>query len=260
MKFSKFAKAAVAILMAIGPVSAQAAAIPKPPSNPPPYVSMLNGSLDKVLASDKDLRSRRMLTARDLEAPLPAGYDSGMYNVFLEETGAAKLASETQGKKGDAQRWIYFEDLAVRHEKTLDRENGEYQSYMASLKDGRVLIDPKVVAGWPARDQQAFKAFLSPKAALAYPSLTKLSALPMAETMAMVELTAEECRAAAPCVVPCRNQNWAACLACINRATAAARTAWSQYQSCKGGAGKPRWVPLRVWQAGCLLKFIAVLA
>lgn len=260
MMFSRITRLAAALLLAFGPMAGQATAGPVGS----PGLAQLDRGLDTVLASGKALRSTQVLTARDLEAPLPQGYGEAIYGAFSRETSAARIASESKGGKGDVNGLIAFEDLAVRHEKALEQEQREYDAYMAALSEGRIRIDPKVVAGWPARDQQAFKAFLSPRAVGAYPSLSRLSALPMTDDLAMAGMpfgaASEECRVAAPCIVPCRNQNWTACLACINRAVGAARTAWSQYQSCKAGAGKPRWVPLRVWQAGCLVKLVAVLA
>ena len=257
MKLTYLTKAVAALALILAPMAGPAEAA----SSGPAGIPTAEASFQRLQGGFEQLRSLRTLTARDLEAPLDQTYASGMNDLFNQVAGNAKLASESKGAKGDVQGLKVFEDLAQTHEASLNREEQANDEFMARVQAGDVLIDAKLVATWPARDQQAFKAFLSPRGVGSYPSLAKVAAIPMEpQRLALVGPTATQCSAAAPCIAPCYAQQWTACVNCIMQATAKAKAAWAQYQSCKGGAGKPRWMPLKIWQAGCLTKFIAVLA
>ncbi|MDQ0463555.1 hypothetical protein QO010_001326 [Caulobacter ginsengisoli] len=260
MKLTYLTKAVAALALILAPMAGPAGAA-GPTGSVPAGVSTADASFQRLLGGQEQLRGSRLLTARDLEASLDQSYASGMNDLFNQVAGNAKLASESKGTKGDVQGLKAFEDLAQVHEATLNKEADANDDFMGRIQSGDVLIDARLVAGWPVRDQQAFKAFLSPKAVGSYPSLSKLTAIPQEpQRLALAGPTATQCSAAIPCIAPCYAQQWTACVNCIMQATAKAKTAWAQYQSCKGGAGKPKWMPLKVWQAGCLTKFIAVLA
>lgn len=254
MKLINIAKVAAALSLALAPMAVAA------PDALQGRDRELNGQLEQITSAGEQLRSTRLLTARDFEVSPDQAYASGMYDIFIETAGNAKLASDSKGARGDVQGLRLFEDLAEVHEATLGREVGNNDDFMARIRSGEVLIDPKYVATWSPRDRAGFKAFLSPSAVRAYPSLVSVTPAAMPQAFAASELTGQACSVALPCITPCINKNWAACAACIGKAIPTAKAAYSKFLSCWNGAGKPKWTPLFVWRAKCLAAFIKVLA
>lgn len=254
MKLTSIAKVAAALSLALAPMATAA------PGAMAGRIDQLDGQLDQITSTGEQLRSSKLLTARDFEISPDQSYASGMYNVMLETLNSAKLASDSKGSRGDVEGYKVAEDLAVRHEEKLAREVELNDQFMARIRTGEVLIDPKYVATWSPRERAAFKAFLSPSAAKSYSSLDGIMPAALPQAMATLSPADLACSAAAPCVTPCANKNWSACAACVANAIPAVRNAWTRFNSCWNGAGKPRWTPLWAWRIQCLAAFVRVLA
>lgn len=256
MKLTHILRLAAALVLITLPMAGQATAASS-------ILRLINNSEVDYLRIINDvatIRVQNYITGRDLDASLDGGYATGLFEAFKQATSTAKSEATNKVKLKD-EGLIIFEDLALKHEKALANEVRANEAFMEKIRTGAVLIDPKVVAGWPARDQAQFKGFLAPGAVGKYPSLARLSALPpAADRVAAIEIATADCAVVAGCLTVCQGDQWQACLSCLLKAEATAQAAYREYQTCSRGAGKPRWMPLRVWQTRCLAKLVAVMA
>ncbi len=270
MRLTKTVRLLAALVLAVGAVTSVQVApafagesVLVAPAGLEGQIGMLESKLDSIEATGQGLGRGGTLSSADMKLSPDFEYAAGMNRGMTSALASAKLAVDSKGAKGEVASLKAFEDLAVSHESRLARLAEEADTLMSRIRMGDVVIEAREVASWSKADRAAFKAFLSPQAWGKYPTLAELTPAPGAaapRAFAAVDLKSKVCSLAAPCVVPCYNKDWGACLSCIVRAGPAAVAAWSRFQSCWNGAGKSKWTPLWVWRIHCLADFVAKLA
>jgi hypothetical protein len=211
-------------------------------------VRTLQGVLNRV----EKARYFKEQDAKELETAMSATAEA-LYTAFNEATKEAEQAGKSEGKEGSVGSLRAFEreanvQLAVSRQiesrlKAIQRrvENKSYkmdQSLGQSLNqtEREQIGGPRPRGPYTGRLVSSFGERSSGDLNFTSPSMPSL---------------------VAPCVSPCANKQWGACVACIASKAPSAIGAWNTFQSCWNGAKSP-WKWLK--QAACLVKFIAVIA
>jgi hypothetical protein len=210
-------------------------------------VRTIQGVLNRV----EKARHLKEQDAKELETGMKATAEV-LYAAFNEATSEAEEAGKSEGKRGSVGSLRTFErevtvQLASIQQiearlKAIQRriENKSYKMDQ-SLEQSSNQLEGKQIR--KARPQATFTGKL-------VNSFAEVSSDGSTLPSAMPNLVK-------PCVSPCLNKQWGACVACILSKVPSAIGSYNAFQSCWNGAKNP-WKAVK--QAACLAKFVAVLA
>lgn len=209
-------------------------------------------TLQNVLTRVEKAKYLKDQDVKELETAMSATAEA-LYAAFNQATSEAQEASKSEGAAGSVGSLEVFEREA------------NVQLAATRQIESRLKTIQKRVESKTYRMDESMDQSLNQTA----PEQTRTARRPALYAWKFVNSFAEvSCEGSnlastampslgVPCISPCRNQQWSACLSCILSKLPAAGTAYNNFKSCWNGASSP-WKAIK--QAACLVKFIAILA
>src|SRR6185436_3919012 len=221
-----------------------------------PFKAELSSAQAKLATAEaavERIGSTRRATALDT-----AAIDKGMYEyaagfkaLFERATREAELAARTNGRQGNIDNLLLFEEVASAEEKRVQKLAARLQALSSSAERGEVQLHTSSAASEP--DERFLP--LDPLVG-AYDSFVACFSGGW-ESWELIPRA--EAAIAKPCVPPCAAKNWNACLQCIVNKVPAAIATWNQFKnywdSASGNGLQKAWK-----RAQCLATFIQKLA
>jgi hypothetical protein len=208
-------------------------------------IRTLQGVLNRV----EKARYFKEPDAKELETAMSATA-AAWYAAFNEATSEAQEASKSEGKEGSVGSLTAFEREANVQVEGIRQIESRLKAIQKRVENKTYKMDQSLNQSLNQIEREQIKE-ARPQASctgtLVYSFASEGSNLTDA---AMPSL-------GVPCLSPCKNKQWNACLSCILSKLPSAVGAWNSFQSCWNGASSP-WKAVK--QAACLLAFGVKLA
>jgi hypothetical protein len=284
------------------PKAAVAERAGNPPTRMSPSFEAAHGQassfFDNYLGTLTRIETDKLIRDGDAEALEKSGfsYAESMKRAFDLASSEAQEAGKSQGKLGNVASLKMFEETAEKHQQASITFERRFNQIQFQLKSGEIKLDRPILQKMGPADLKQFKQFLAPQGLQEmerlHPDLMKgpvgKSSLESHEEPVEYVAVATQVSVAdqmdallgnliedlgprkaeaglvVPCIGPCIQRNWTACVNCIVSKGPAAINAWNTFVRCWNGAGTCNGWPWNwghcIQKARCLAQLIAKLA